>query len=228
MTPNRTAPEDRTWTEHVLRAGKHRPTLTDEPDPDEHREHVEPWLSALFQSEHLNLLVGSGLATALAEASGAPTVDMDPVPFEHEQAEEVKQAARTSARKLGRGEANIEDQIRAVRELIGGLRILAAGVDPDGGDGTLPGRAARLLPAWESALDATLGSFTRKVLETEHGIHRALTAGGGTHAPAVFEACLAAFSCRSPAVRPAASGFTSSRPITTGSSSTAAIFWAYA
>ena len=34
------------------------------------RESVEPFLSALLQVEHLNLLVGSGLTTALAELVG--------------------------------------------------------------------------------------------------------------------------------------------------------------
>jgi hypothetical protein len=29
------------------------------------REKVEPWLTAVFQSEHLSLLIGSGLSVAL-------------------------------------------------------------------------------------------------------------------------------------------------------------------
>ena len=29
------------------------------------RERVEPWLTSLFQSEHLSLLVGTGLSTAI-------------------------------------------------------------------------------------------------------------------------------------------------------------------
>ena len=31
-----------------------------------HRRRIEPWLSAIFQSEHLNLLVGSGFSLGLA------------------------------------------------------------------------------------------------------------------------------------------------------------------
>jgi tRNA(Ile)-lysidine synthase TilS/MesJ len=31
------------------------------------REKVEPWLTAVFQSEHLSLLVGSGLPIALVD-----------------------------------------------------------------------------------------------------------------------------------------------------------------
>lgn len=64
------------WPDHVVRAGNHRAHLTEMPSPEEHREHVEPWLSALFQAEHLNLLVGSGLTTAVAYAADAPNVDM--------------------------------------------------------------------------------------------------------------------------------------------------------
>jgi hypothetical protein len=37
----------------------------DEITPEKLRERIEPWLTALFQSEHLSLLIGSGLTTAV-------------------------------------------------------------------------------------------------------------------------------------------------------------------
>lgn len=162
------------WPDHVVRVGNHRAHLTEVPHPEEHREHIEPWLSALFQAEHLNLLVGSGLTTAVAYAAGAPVVNMQPAKFDHEYAVAVEEVAKESARRLGRGEANIEDQIRAIRDLIAGLRILAKDTVSAGHESTLSKKAKELLAAWEATLDDVLVSFLKKVLETERGILDAL------------------------------------------------------
>ena len=48
------------WPRHVVRASDHRECPDQVTDPQRHREKIEPWLSALFQADHLNLLVGSG------------------------------------------------------------------------------------------------------------------------------------------------------------------------
>jgi len=40
------------------------------------RRQIEPWLSAVFQSEHLNLLLGSGFTTAIGSMAGAPATTM--------------------------------------------------------------------------------------------------------------------------------------------------------
>lgn len=174
----RNGPRKENWPEHVVCAGTHRPTLDGELKPKDHRDHVEPWLSALFQAEHLNLLVGSGLTTAVAEAASAPAVDMQPAKLECEQAGAVRKAAEESATRLGRGAPNIEDQIRVARELIGGLRVLA-GVAKSGENGAgLSEKAAELLPAWESALDEVLGAFLKRVLTTERAIDQVLADAG--------------------------------------------------
>ena len=39
-----------------------------------HRRRIEPWLSAIFQSEHLALLAGSDLSTGLTNAVGVAAV----------------------------------------------------------------------------------------------------------------------------------------------------------
>lgn len=163
------------WRQHVVRAGPHCPSLDGEPEPEQHREHVEPWLSALFQAEHLNVLVGSGLTTAVARAAGAPIVDMSPAAFQCRYADAVAQAAQESATRLGRAEPNIEDQARTVIELIGGLRILAGGANGDNGADSLRQTAAELLQEWKSELDDALSSLLKKVLATERGIHAVLT-----------------------------------------------------
>src|SRR5690606_27237145 len=144
------------WPDHVLRAGNHRPELRGVPKPEEHRDHVEPWLSALFQSEHLSLLVGRGLTTAVAYAAGAPNVNMQPAEFDNEYAGAVEEVAKESAATLGRGEPNIEDQIRAIRDLMAGLRVFAKDTGPAGDESTVSKRAKELFTTWETTLDDVL------------------------------------------------------------------------
>ncbi|MCX7626579.1 MAG: hypothetical protein N2Z21_10295, partial [Candidatus Sumerlaeaceae bacterium] len=56
---------------HLVLAGTHCYCDNAPPDkPDDERRHIEPWLSALFQAEHLNLLVGSGFTNGLAHIAG--------------------------------------------------------------------------------------------------------------------------------------------------------------
>jgi len=171
------------WPPHIVRAGPHSWSGSDAPSPGEHREQVEPWLSALFQAEHLSLLVGSGLTTAVAAQAEAPSLDMATVSFECTYAGAVDRAAKGAAERLGRGQPNIEDQIRAARELIGGLRILADGggssaagriTDVGGAQSSNAKNAAKIASAWEDALDQQLKRLLAAVLETERGIHEAL------------------------------------------------------
>ena len=170
------------WGPHVVRAGPHRPPLDDDndPQPEQHREHVEPWLSALFQAEHLNVLIGSGLTTAIAHAADAPVVDMRPLELQSRYRDAVSQAAQKSAKGLDRKELNIEDQARTIIELIGGLRILAERVDTDDDANGFRRTAANLLKDWKSELDKALSSLLEKILLTERNIDAAL-AGDTDH-----------------------------------------------
>ena len=175
MTNDSHPVDHQAWQKHIVRAGTHYQCSTDEPEPDDHREDVEPWLSALFQAEHLNLLVGSGLTTAIAGTADVPAVDMSPASFPSDCAEAVQRATKKSADHLGRQEPNIEDQIRVVLDLIGGLRILAGGSEQRPGDPMNPESARKLLSTWESALSNALQSFLTKVLATERGIDAVLS-----------------------------------------------------
>jgi hypothetical protein len=139
-----------------------------------HRKHIEPWLAALLQAEHVSLLVGSGLTTAIATLAGKPAVDMKASIFDCDLADSVDRAAKDSAKRCWRGEPNLEDQIRAARELIAGLRIVSA----SGGGDNFAARAGELLPRWETALDERLRALLRAVLETERGIGAALASPG--------------------------------------------------
>jgi len=84
------------------------------------RQKIEPWLTAVFQSEHLSLLVGSGLSIAMSQKRDM----MSRIEFEHaEYKNKIKEAAENQAKKLGRGEANFEDDLRVAIDLLKGYEI---------------------------------------------------------------------------------------------------------
>jgi len=84
------------------------------------REKVEPWLTAVFQSEHLSLLVGSGLSVAIVgNGSMMPRID-----FSDRFKNLIQQKANEEARNLGRGVANFEDDLRVAIELLNGYEII--------------------------------------------------------------------------------------------------------
>jgi len=97
----------------------------DEITPDALRSRIEPWLTALFQSEHLNLLLGSGLSAAIQEsATGEPPKGMGWITDLKVCKLEVDAYVDRAAKAAGRERGNIEDQIRSINELIKGMEIL--------------------------------------------------------------------------------------------------------
>lgn len=119
------------------------------------RSRIEPWLTSLFQSEHLSLLCGSGITNAissLAGASGATT--MGPTIFTKYK-DEIKAAAEASAKASGRENGNIEDQIRTANDLLRGLKILKKDVE-----------ATTL----ETELESIISEFAKSILKSENGI----------------------------------------------------------
>lgn len=90
------------------------------------RLRIEPWLTALVQSEHLSLLVGSGLTHAVHRiATGELAPGMEKVEFSTLK-DAINQEAERIAKLAGRNEGNFEDQIRAANELLRGLEIIAS------------------------------------------------------------------------------------------------------
>jgi len=88
---------------------------------DKLRPRIEPWLTALFQSEHLSLLAGSGLSQAvhlMATGSGLP--GMATAKFSVYD-EKIQNMAKKSAEKADRDGVNIEDQVRVASDLLRGL-----------------------------------------------------------------------------------------------------------
>ncbi|MEQ1544590.1 SIR2 family protein [Methyloglobulus sp.] len=88
------------------------------------RPRIEPWLTSLFQSEHLNLLIGSGLTHAVHHlATGKNAAGMGEVKFNN-FSDKISSASKSSAKCSGREEGNFEDQIRVANELLRGLEVL--------------------------------------------------------------------------------------------------------
>jgi hypothetical protein len=128
--------------------------------PEKLRPRIEPWLTALVQSEHLSLLVGSGLTHAvhgLATAEKLP--GMGAISLGILDAE-IEAEAKRASELAGRDSGNFEDQIRAAIELLRGLEILAST------------RAAEApeheqVRSLREGLTDALGSFAGSILEGE-------------------------------------------------------------
>ena len=148
----------------------------DEITPEKLRERIEPWLTALFQSEHLSLLIGSGLTTAVhflateKLANGMSKQDFNTFK------DEINKSVKDSAEKAGRGEGNFEDQIRVVNELLAGLNILES-TKPDENKG-------KVLEQWkqnhkdleedlkslQQELENALKNFAGSILKSENDL----------------------------------------------------------
>ena len=148
-----------TWAEHGQIFG-----------PETLRPRIEPWLTALVQSEHLSLLAGSGLTHAIhGIANGQALAGMGSVTFDvfHDEImAESERVAKAAERKQG----NLEDQIRVANELLRGLEILPIqGSDGDPNES----KTADL----RASLTAVLRSFAGSILQGERQLASARDTG---------------------------------------------------
>lgn len=150
---------------HILKLRDYKePTVIENPDSDELRNVVEPWLTALFQSEHLSLLTGAGISSAVHYmATGTAGAGMGNMKFSA-YADEIKHISEESAKKSGRGEANIEDEIRTLNELIRGLEIISS-LDLIGDSDE-----TKKLEALKVDLEDGITNFANAVLESERNV----------------------------------------------------------
>lgn len=142
------------WNEkHILKTNTKLVCTSDigEINAEELKKEVEPWLSAIFQSEHLSLLIGTGLTSAVSFTAGVIPQEMSRLALENELSDKIKSKADETAKKMNRGEANIEDDIRIALELINGLKILDDGRHTD----------------LEKELNTKLLAFIKSILKTE-------------------------------------------------------------
>lgn len=136
--------------------------------PEKLRPRIEPWLTALVQSEHLSLLIGSGLSHAAhSMATGRPGPGMDRITFDVLN-EEIESEAKRAAELTGRNHGNFEDQIRAATELLRGLEILASSKEEDS-------QERRQIDALRNGLENALRSFAGSILEGERNLLSAPT-----------------------------------------------------
>jgi SIR2-like domain len=124
------------------------------------RARLEPWLTALFQSEHLALLVGSGLAHAVHHMATEKSLPgMSQTPFTT-FGTEIDAEAKRSAKLAGREEGNIEDQLRTANELLRGLQI--AGISSS----AMKAQAEAVY----KEVSAKLLAFADSIIEGEQGL----------------------------------------------------------
>ena len=141
------------------------PSIVEEPSPEELREKIEPWLTALFQSEHLSLLTGAGISSAIHFlAIGTSVAGIDEISFSVFK-EQISEMAKETSKKTGRGdEPSIEDKIRTVNELIKGLKIYTSKTTDD--TNKLVGDLVKL----ENELEKGIIQFSNAILESEKNI----------------------------------------------------------
>jgi len=119
------------------------------------RNRIEPWLTSLFQSEHLSLLAGSGLTHAVHYlAAGKGAAGMGALALNHHQIE-INQAAEKAAAAAGREKGNLEDQLRVANELLRGLEILQQKTEAE---------------ALRTELKTGMRDFAKSILKSEEGI----------------------------------------------------------
>lgn len=155
-----------TWNEKNLYKvrEKRTPQIEEEPDTERLRKEIEPWFTALSQSEHVSLLIGSGFSLAacqivkLQENNGMPEIEFSD--FKHH----IDVASKKSAEKSMRGDANIEDQIRTANELIKGLEIYCTNRNNEGHE------LIQKISQLKNELQEGLVKFANHILENEKTI----------------------------------------------------------
>lgn len=150
------------WKKHCYRVGSHSDSLDDLPtEPDKldelikaSRKRIEPWLSAVFQAEHLNVILGSGFTTAIGFLAGASTTGMAKVKFGTKHDAAIDAHAEAGAKAMNRSPANIEDQFRSAFALLEGLSVID------------DAEATKL----KTAVDTQIAAFLASLLIAESGI----------------------------------------------------------
>lgn len=119
------------------------------------RQRIEPWLTSLFQSEHLSLLVGSGLTHAVHKlATGNNATAMCALILRNYQTE-IDNSVVKAATEAGRKNGNLEDQLRVANELLRGLEILQKGNEAE---------------SLRTELEISIKNFAQSILNSEAGI----------------------------------------------------------
>lgn len=162
--------------EHILYIANEIPEGSGSPDEKQLRPVIEPWLTAVFQSEHLSLLLGTGITTGICYEAEVTPQAMQRNEFTTEK-DKIYKYAESEARSVMRGQANFEDDLRTAIELHKGLKILENS------------KAANL----EKEINEKLKSLIINLLTNEKSI---LESEKGTDALALLKRFLISFSSR--------------------------------
>lgn len=176
------------WKQHSYRVGSHisesdsLPTETDtlEKFISDARKRIEPWLSAVFQAEHLNLLVGRGFTTAIGRLAGIEPTEMSKITFGTTYDTSINAHADATAKLMNRGISNIEDQFRSAISVLEGLNVIDI-------------KAAAIL---KTAMDTQLSNFLTSLLITEQGIASGEDQAAKQKAEAALQSFLLSFASR--------------------------------
>ena len=165
------------WSnDNILYIANEVPNGSETPDEKQLRSVIEPWLTAVFQSEHLSLLLGTGVTIGIGFDAGNTPQAMQRIDFTTEK-DKIKNFADEEAKKLSRGSANFEDDLRTAIELLKGLKILN-----DSKAGTL-----------EREVNEKLKSLILSLIKNESDI---ISAKKGADALALLKRFLISFSSR--------------------------------
>lgn len=176
------------WDKHCYRVGSHSDERDDLPVESDQvdafiarsRKRIEPWLSAVFQAEHLNLLLGSGFTSAVAHLAGTSATGMSKIRLDTKFGTAIDAHADATAKLMRRGPSNIEDQLRSALSVLGGLNVIDA-------------EAAKTL---KTAMDNHLLAFLSSLLETEAGIAAGKDQLARQKAQAALQSFLLSFASR--------------------------------
>lgn len=173
---------------HFYRVGSHTSAWDDLPKSADDldtlinnaRKQIEPWLSAVFQAEHLNLLLGSGFTTAIAHVAGVGATGMSKVTFGTTYDAAIDAHAQAGASAMKRGTANIEDQFRSALALLDGL-------------GVIDKAAEKTL---KDAVDIQMSAFLSSLLGTESAIVTGKDPASKVAAEGLLQSFLLSFASR--------------------------------
>ena len=139
------------------------------------RKEIEPWLTALFQSEQLNLLIGNGLILSLQDMANSQNGEnskntMKTTPFKM-FSQELEKATEELAKENGRKESNIEDQLNVAQNLLHGLKIYTQ--DQNKNNEKLKQEKVKLkedTEKLEKEINKKLREFINEILKVENNI----------------------------------------------------------
>lgn len=184
------------WKKHKFQIGEegHETDDLDQAKKKAKEANIQTSLATLLRVEHLSLLVGTGLTTAIGKATNAPPISLDAGNFKADRASAVHAFAEKSAKACNRGKPNAEDDIRAAIQLVAGLQILAA--DTSAHPDPFLDEVRTLAKSWEQALSERFSSLAEDVLAAERTIRKGLTQESGSATRRTLLSFLLSFSMR--------------------------------